>query len=355
MTDEEKPPAPPAEDFATLLEQDVARKNYTVGSIARGVVVQIGPQEIYLDIGAKSEATIPTAELHDENGALNVKVGDTVEATVVKTTADGIILSRRLLKGAQAMEQLETAFRAGIPVQGRVAGVIKGGFEVQISGARAFCPQSQIDVKRGEDPKSYVGQTFDFKIIEFRERGKNLVVSRRKLLEGEAAALAEQTWKVAVPGAVLKGRIVSLADFGAFVDLGGVQGLVHISEISHERVARPADLLKPGQEVSVKVVKVDTEKGRISLSMKALEENPWDAAAGRLTEGDQLRGKLMRVVDFGAFVQVAPGVDGLIHSSQATPELMAEWKRTTPEHPEMEVRVLSIDRDRRRISLAPVL
>jgi len=341
-------------EFARLVAEEPARKTCEMGQVVKGLVVQLGQQDIFLDIGAKSEATIATAELLDKEGNLTVKVGDTIEATIVKMTAEGICVSRRMLQGSKSLEALETAVRANIPVQGKVIAAIKGGFEVSVLGQRAFCPFSQIDVRRATDPSAYVGQTMDFRIIEFRERGRNIVLSRRRLLEESAAATAREVWKAAVPGAVLEGTVVSLADFGAFVDLGGVQGLIHISEISHERVAKPSDHLKPGQTVMVKILKVDTEKGRISLSLKALAEDPWAATAARLKEGDVLRGRIVRIADFGAFVEIAPGVDGLIHVSQATPALIAEWKAQVAQRPEIEVRVISVDRERSRISLAPV-
>lgn len=354
MTDQtdEKPPA--TENFAELFAQEEARKSYEVGQIVRGLVVQIGEKETFLDVGAKSEASIATAELFDEGGAIMYKVGDTVEATVTGASADGIRLSRKLLQGAQARVALETAARTGIPVEGKVAGLVKGGFEINVAGLRAFCPHSQIDLRRTDDPQSFIGKVFDFRIIEYRERGKNIVVSRRRILEEAAAEAAQTTWKNAVPGAILTGTVASVTDFGAFVDLGGVRGLIHISEISYERVARAQDVLKVGQQVSVKVLKVEPEKNRISLSMKALAEDPWEAAASKLTEGDVLRGRLLRVVDFGAFVEIASGVDGLIHVSQTTPEVLAQWKGQVASHPEIEVRIVRVDHERKRISLAPV-
>jgi len=354
MTDEAGEKPPETENFAELFAREEARKSYEIGQIVRGRVVQIGEKETFLDIGAKSEAAIATAELLDEAGAMLYKVGDMVEATVTASTMEGMRLSRRLLQGAQARLALETAARSGIPVEGKVAGLVKGGFEIQISGLRAFCPHSQIDLRRTDDPQSYVGKTFEFRIIEYRERGKNIVVSRRRILEEVAAEAAQATWKTAVPGAIINGTIASVTDFGAFVDLGGVRGLIHISEISYERVAKASDVLAVGQQVSVKVLKVEPDKNRISLSMKALAEDPWEAAASRLNEGDVLRGRLLRVVDFGAFVEVATGVDGLIHVSQTTPENLAQLKTQVSSHPEMEVRVVRVDHERKRISLSPV-
>jgi small subunit ribosomal protein S1 len=354
MTDEIDPTPPADENFAELFAKEEARKSYEVGQIVRGRVVQVGDKETFLDVGAKSEAGIATAELLDDAGVMLYKVGDLVEATVTSSNADGIRLSRKLLQGAQARQALEMAARTGIPVEGKVAGLVKGGFEINIAGLRAFCPHSQIDLRRTDDPQSFIGKTFDFRIIEYRERGKNIVVSRRRILEEAAAEAAQETWKTAVPGAVLTGTIASLTDFGAFVDLGGVRGLIHISEISYERVARAQDVLAVGQQVTVKVLKVEPEKNRISLSMKALAEDPWEAAIAKLNEGEVIRGRLLRVVDFGAFIEIATGVDGLIHVSQSTPETLLQWKGEVASHPEMEVRIVRIDHERKRISLAPV-
>ena len=354
MTDPNAKTPPEEGEFARLLAEGAATKSYQVGQTVRGQVVHIGSADVFLDVGAKTEATMALAELTDDQGNLTVKQGDMVEGTVMSVTADGILVSRKITRGAQALAVLDTAFKAGLPVQGRVAKVIKGGFEVTIGGLRAFCPLSQIDLRRASEPASYVGQTLEFRIIELKEKGRSVVLSRRTLLEEQATAAAEETWKMVVPGALMTGKVTSLADFGAFVDLGGVQGLIHISEISYERVENPGDRLKPGQEVTVKVLRVDALKKRISLSLKALSEDPWEAVAARLSPGDTVRGRLMRVADFGAFIEMAPGVDGLVHVSAATPQLISEWRQIVSSHPEVEVRVLQVDLERRRISLAPV-
>ena len=205
------------------------------------------------------------------------------------------------------------AAASGMPVEGKVAAVIKGGYEVAVAGLRAFCPFSQMDVRRVDAPEVYVGRVLEFRISRYAEQGRNIVLSRRALLEEQGAKAAEETRKKIVVGALLPGTVASLADFGAFVDLGGVQGLVPVSEISHSRVGRPADRLHLGQAVTVKVLKVDDAKGKITLSLKALEGDPWAAVPGQLRERQIVRGRAARMTDFGVFVELLPGVDGLLH------------------------------------------
>src|SRR5262245_27534689 len=225
------------EDFATLFAREGARQALEVGQVVKGRVLQIAEETIFVDVGGKGEALIDRAELTDDNGHVTVKVGDEVEATVVRT-GDEIRLSYRLLQGVQARERLAVAAQTGLPVDGRVAGVNKGGYEVRVAGLRAFCPFSQMDLRRVDAPELYVGRVLEFRISKYSEQGRNIVLSRRVLLEEQAALAAEETRKKIVPGAVLPGTVVSLADFGAFVDLGGVQGLVPGSEVSNWRLAR---------------------------------------------------------------------------------------------------------------------
>jgi small subunit ribosomal protein S1 len=342
---------PPAEDFATLFAQAQGRAVLQRGQVVKGRVVQIGEESVFVDVGSKGEAWIDRAELSDDEGRLQVAVGDEVEATVV-ATGDEVRLSHKIRQGAQAREALATAAASGVPVEGKVAAVIKGGYEVTVAGLRAFCPFSQMDVRRVETPEELVGRVLEFRITSFAENGRNIVLSRRRLLEEQAARNAEDTLKKVVPGAVLPGTVVSLADFGAFVDLGGVQGLVPISEISHSRVARPADRLHVGETVTVKVLRVDQEKGRISLSLKALEGDPWVAVAGRLRDRQVVRGRAVRATDFGVFVELLPGVDGLLHTSEISRGRQAAMREAAASGAEIDVMVVSIDLDKRRVALA---
>src|SRR2546425_6668621 len=304
-----------AKDFATLFAREAARPTLEVGQIVKGRVIQIAAESVFVDVGGKGEAWIERAELTDEEGRLRVAVGDEVEATVV-STGDEVRLSHKLRQGAQARQALAVAAQTGIPVEGKVAAVIKGGYEVTVGGLRGFCPLSQMDIRRVDAAEEYVGRVLEFRVTTFSDNGRNLVLSRRRLLEERAAEAAEETRKKIAPGAVLTGIVASLADFGAFVDLGGVQGLVPLSELSHSRASRPADLVRVGDAVTVKVLRVDQEKGRISLSLKALEGDPWGTVAGRLRERQGGRGGGVGSTEVGVFVELLPGVDGLLHITE---------------------------------------
>src|SRR6185369_802088 len=229
-----------SEDFATLFARHEAGPALERGQVVRGRVIQIRGEHIFVDVGGKGEAWIDRGELTDDDGQLRVAIGDEVEATVV-STGDEVRLSHKLRQGAQAREALGMAAQSGMPVDGKVAAVIKGGYEVTVGGLRAFCPQSQMDLRRAAAPEEYVGRVLEFRITKYAENGRNIVLSRRQILEEQAAVAAEETRKRIVPDAVLPGVVASLADFGAFIDLGGVQGLVPMSELSHSRVGRAAD------------------------------------------------------------------------------------------------------------------
>lgn len=341
----------PAEDFATLFAHEDATPTLHEGQIVKGRVVQISDDSVFVDIQEKGEAIIARAELEDDQGNLEVGVDDEVEATVISTDGE-IRLSRKLLKGMKARALLESAVANGLPVEGRVSGVIKGGYEVAVAGLRAFCPFSQIDTRRVESSDVYLNQVLEFRVTRYGDNGRNIVLSRRQLLEEGARKAAEETRRKIVPGAVLPGTVSSLTDFGAFVDLGGVQGLVHLSELSHSRVVKPADLLKVGQEISVKVLKIDEKNGKIGLSMKALEGDPWAAVPGQLRERQIVKGRIVRAMDFGAFVELLPGVDGLLHLSEVPRSQQGQVKEAAAAQEEITVMVLGIDPEKKRISLA---
>src|SRR5882672_4298869 len=341
-----------AEDFATLFAREAVRPVLEVGQIVKGRVIHIAAESVFVDVGGKGDAWIERAELTDEEGRLRVAVGDEVEATVV-ATGDEIRLSHKLRQGAQARQALAVAAQSGIPVEGKVAAVIKGGYEVTVGGLRGFCPVSQMDIRRVDAAaaEEYVGRVLEFRITTFSENGRNLVLSRRRLLEERAAEAAEETRKKILPGAVLTGTVASLADFGAFVDLGGVQGLVPLSELSHSRVSRPADRLRVGEAVTVKVLRVDDEKGKISLSLKALEGDPWVAVPGRLRERQVVRGRAVRATDFGVFVELLPGVDGLLHVSEIPRHQQGAMREAVAANAEIAVMVVGIDSGKRRVAL----
>lgn len=339
------------EDFATLFAREGAKRALHTGQVVKGRILQIGEEDVFVDVGGKGEATIARAELTDADGTLTVKAGDEIEATVVRG-GDEIRLSYKLLQGIQARENLAVAAQTGMPVDGKVAAVIKGGYEVTVAGLRAFCPFSQMDLRRTETPEAHVGRVYQFRISRYSDQGRNIVLTRRVILEEDAAAAAEETKKKLVVGALLPGTVTSLTDFGAFVDLGGVQGLVPASEISHSRVGKPADRLHVGESVTVKVLKVDDAKGRISLSMKALESDPWTQIAGRLKDRQIVRGRAARMTDFGVFVELLPGVDGLLHLTEIPRSRHGEMKKAAENGEELIVLVTSIDLDKKRISLA---
>src|SRR5213594_3522556 len=340
-----------AEDFATLFAREAVRPVLEVGQIVKGRVIHLAAESVFVDVGGKGEAWIERAELTDGEGKLRVAVGDEVEATVV-STGDEIRLSHKLRQGAQARQALAMAAQTGIPVEGKVAAVIKGGYEVTVGGLRGFCPHSQMDLRRAESTEEYVGRVLEFRIMPYIDNGRNLVLSRRRLLEERAAEMAEETRKKILPGAVLAGTVASLADFGVFVDLGGVQGLVPLSELSHSRVSRPADLLRVGDAVSVKVLRVDQEKGRISLSLKALEGDPWTAVAGRLRERQVVRGRAVRSTEFGVFVELLPGVDGLLHITEIPRSRQGALREAAAGQAEVTVLIVNVDQEKRRIALA---
>ena len=354
------------EDFAALLGQferqhgSQTKRQPQVGDLVHGRVASIGREQVYVNLGIKSDAVIDIQDVTDADGNVALKVGDPVDMTVSAVDADsGMLLlgskHGRRMHGAAGLEQ---AFEQHLPVEGTVTGVIKGGVEVEMAGVRAFCPASQVSLQFVEDLSSYVGQRLAFRITKF-EGGKhtNLVVSRRELLEEERRAKAEELRAQVVPGAVLPGTVTSLQDYGAFVDLGGVEGMVHISELAYERVRHPSDLLSPGQQVEVAVLRVDATDNpkhpqKIALSLRALAKNPWTDAEREFPVGSTVKGRVTRVQPFGAFVELVPGLEGMVHIS----ELGAGRRVNHPNEvvnagDEVEATVLSVDLDKRRIAL----
>ena len=344
------------ESFADLLEASTESPGRRVhpGDTISGRVAKIGKDTIFVDLGGKSEGIAEIQEFLDKEGNLTVKQGDWVEMRVA-SVRDGIHLSKGIkVHGADALEILREAQQNLIPVEARVSSVVKGGFEIDLSGIRAFCPLSQIDLFFCEKPEEHIGARYSFRIMEIKERGKNIIVSRRVLLEEEQEEKSKATLERLKPDLECEGKITKLTDFGAFVDIGGIEGMVHISEISHVRINRPSEILKSGQLVKVKVMKIESDKeGRpkISLSIKALEPDSWDKGLG-FEEGDIIRGKVSRLTDFGAFVEVAPGVDGLVHISEISYERISHPSKLLHEGDLVDLLVMGIDRETRRISLS---
>ncbi len=342
------------EDFASMFEASLQAKRVERGETIEGTVVAIGSEVVFVDVGGKGEATIDVDELKDDQGQIDVTVGDRIQAVVV-STGGGLRLSRRLARGAATDRQLEDAFQTGLPVEGRVEGAVKGGYEVRIGRHRAFCPFSQIGIVPN-DPTPHEGQVYAFRIIEYGEGGRNLVVSRRALLEEEQQARADEVRRSVTPGAVLTGRVTSVREFGAFVDLGGaVQGLLHVSEMGWSRVSDPSDVVKPGDEITVKVLRVDEDKGRISLSFKQLIDDPWSKVGDTYAVGQVRNGRVTRVAEFGAFVELEPGVEGLAHESTFPPTGRPRgWSATLAPGTDVVVEILGIDLERKRMSIALV-
>ena len=341
------------ENFARMLEASLAPRVYREGDAVEGTLVAIGPEVAFINVGGKGEATIDLEELKDPDGDIRVKVGDNVNALVVSTIG-GLKLSHKLARGAATRQRLGDAFRAGLPVEGRVEKEIKGGFEVRIGGQRAFCPISQMDSSFTADPSIHVGKAYTFRILTCEEESKKLVVSRRALLKEEEAEKAEEIRRAVVPGAVLPGRVVSVLGYGAFVDLGGgVQGLLHVSEMGWSRVENPSEVVRPGDEITVKVLRVDGDGGKISLGLKQLQADPWSTVAEKYKVGQALMGKVTRVADFGAFIELEPGIDALAHLSMFTPTGTRDgWKAAVPPGAAVAVEILSLDLERKRIGVA---
>jgi len=343
-----------SESFAQLFEESLAKQEMRVGSILKGKVTAIVGDNVTVNAGLKSEGIIPLDQFKDDQGHVTVQVGDEVDVAL-DAVEDGFgetRLSREKAKRSEAWVTLRAAFEAGQPVTGTVNGKVKGGFTVEIGAIRAFLPGSLIDVKPVKDTSFIEGKTLEFKIIKLDQKRNNVVVSRRAAMlsqeGGEHSALLEKLQE----GQTITGTVKNLTDYGAFVDLGGVDGLLHITDIAWKRVKHPAELLTIGQEIRVRVLKFDRDKMRVSLGMKQLGDDPWAELAERYPKGTRLTGKVTNITDYGCFVEIEMGVEGLVHVSEM------DWTNKNI-HPakvvqlgeEVEVMVLDIDQERRRISL----
>ena len=340
------------EDFAAMFEASEKARQFKRGQTIEGRIVSIGAKVAFVDIGGKGEAEIDVAELKDADGDIDVNVGDRIAAMVVSTSG-GITLSRKGVRNAATQRELEDAYRAGLAVEGKVVQEVKGGYEVRVARERAFCPLSQIDIIRTENAAVHVGQTYRFKIIEYKEGGRNVVVSRRKQLEEEQRANADEMRKSIVPGAVITGRVVSVPDFGAFVDLGGgIQGLLHVSEMSWTRVSNPNEVVAPGDEITVRVLRVDDANGKIALGLKQLQDDPWTTAPEKFPVGTVRTGRVARIAEFGVFVELEPGFTGLLPAAETGTDRGVDLRRAFPIGSEVQVVVLEVDAAARRIRLS---
>ncbi|HVT45498.1 MAG TPA: S1 RNA-binding domain-containing protein [Thermoanaerobaculia bacterium] len=334
-------------DAATFAEAMEASLNFDPieqGSVLAGTIVSISGDDAFVSYGGPSEAVIAAGELEGLN------IGDVVEGVVVESGAQ-VRISRKMLAGRASLERIRQAWASSIPVEGKVTARNKGGFDVTVGGMRAFCPLSQIDLGKIADAEAYVGQTFEFRIIELSDDGRKFVVSRSAILKEEAAARAVEARKTIVPGAVLSGTVRSIMPFGAFVDLGGVDGLVHVSELSRRRINDPKEIVQLGQEVTVTVIRVEDDGKRISLSMKDQEPDPWETIADRYPVGSEFSGRVARGADFGIFVELEPGIDGLVHVSQL-PLGVKQDDESIAVGAHVQGWVRDVDTKKKRVSLA---
>ena len=343
-----------SESFAELFEQSMVGQNMTPGSIITAHVMQVKNDVIIVDAGLKSEGVIPIEEFYNESGEITIVVGDEVEVAL-ETVEDGFgetKLSKEKAQRIRTWDTLEKAFEASEIITGVINGKVKGGFTVEVGGIRAFLPGSLVDIRPVRETAYLEGKPLEFKVIKLDRHRNNVVVSRREVLQEEFSAEREQLLEHLQEGVVLQGVVKNLVDYGAFVDLGGIDGLLHITDMSWKRVKDPSEVVEVGQEVEVKVLKFDRERVRVSLGLKQLGEDPWVDIARRYPEHTRLFGKVTNITDYGSFVEIEEGVEGLVHVSEM------DWanKNVNPGKmvsvgQEVEVMVLEIDEERRRISL----
>jgi small subunit ribosomal protein S1 len=325
-------------------------REFKEGSIVKGSVLEIRPREVLVDIGYKSEGVIPRAEFEDVE---DLQVGDEVEVLLMRLENDQgmVVLSKEKAAYKQNWDKIVQVAKEGSPIKGKVRGVVKGGLAVYI-GVEAFLPGSQIDIMPPKDLSQYVGQTYDFKIVKIIEDRKNVVLSRRELIEQERHEKRQRFLEATKEGDIVVGAVKNLTEFGAFIDLDGMDGLLHITDMTWGRLNHPSDLLKVGQELRVKVLKIEMDKGRVSLGLKQTEKNPWEETERRFPVGQRVKGKVTNLVPYGAFVQIDEGVEGLIHVS----ELSWTKRITRPSDvlslgQEVEAIVLGVNKDEQKISL----
>ena len=364
-TDEaELTPAPSLEQpeetsFAELFESRPSmtdRKKLQPGDTVQGKVVLITRDTVFIDFGYKAEGWATIEDFLDAEGQSTIAVGSEVSLTLIEYTPSGARLGTTLRKalGTPGRDLLQRAYEADLPVEGMILKVNKGGLEVDIGGARAFCPLSQIDIHYCENPEALVGTNQKFQVLRIEEEGRNVLLSRRAVLQAEREAQAAKVREALTVGAVLDGTVTRLTPFGAFVDLGGLEGLLHISEISRQQVADPADRLQTGQSVKVQVLRFEQgEKGedRISLSMKSLEPDPWQEELP-FQEGAMVSGLVRHLAPYGAFVELTPGLEGLIHISELSDRRITHPQQVLSPGQTVTVKILEIDRDRQRVSLS---
>jgi len=343
-----------SESFAELFEQSLVSQSLTPGTIITGTVVEIRDDVVVVNAGLKSEGIVPIYQFRSTNGELEVAVGDSVEVSL-EAIEDGYgetRLSREKAKRAMVWDKLENAFQSEDTIQGKISGKVKGGFTVDINDIRAFLPGSLVDVRPVRDPAYLEGKDLDFRIIKLDRKRNNVVVSRRAVVELEFSAEREQLLADLEEGSIVTGVVKNLTDYGAFIDLGGIDGLLHITDMAWKRVRHPSEVVNVGDELEVRVLRFDRERNRVSLGLKQLGDDPWSDLARRYPVGSRLFGHVSNITDYGCFVEIEDGVEGLVHVSEM------DWtnKNINPAKvvqtgDEVEVMVLEIDEERRRISL----
>lgn len=343
------------ESFAELFEQSQANlAKLKPGAIVTGTVVDVRTDVVVINAGLKSEGIVPIEQFRNDDGEIDIAVGDTVKVALdsLENGFGETVLSREKAKRAMVWDELEEALEKNETITGKISGKVKGGFTVDIKDVRAFLPGSLVDVRPVRDPVYLEGKELEFKLIKLDRKRNNVVVSRRAVVESEHSEEREALMEKLVEGAKLKGVVKNLTDYGAFVDLGGIDGLLHITDMAWKRVRHPSEVVEVGQELDVRVLKYDRERNRVSLGLKQLGEDPWDNIARRYPSNTRVFGKVSNVTDYGAFVEIEPGVEGLVHVSEM------DWtnKNVNPQKvvqvgDELEVMVLDVDEERRRISL----
>ena len=343
-----------SESFSEMFEQSLANKNIRPGMILMGLVIDVTPDVVIINVGLKSEAVVPLDQFKNERGEVEVKPGDQIEVAL-DAVEDGngeTRLSREKAKRARTWTRLEQAFNEGEIVTGIISGRVKGGFTVDIETVRAFLPGSLVDVRPVRDTAYLENKPLEFKVIKLDQKRNNVVVSRRAVVEQEFSAERNALMDNLQEGAVVKGTVKNLTDYGAFVDLGGIDGLLHITDMAWKRVKHPSEVVKVGDEVDVRILKFDRERSRVSLGLKQLGADPWENIARRYPPNTRVFGKITNIADYGAFVEIEDGVEGLVHVSEM------DWtnKNVNPAKvvqtgQEVEVMVLDVDEERRRISL----
>jgi len=342
------------ESFAALFEESIAKSNMKAGEVISAEVVRIDHNFVVVNAGLKSEAFVPVEEFLNDQGELEVQVGDYVSVAIdaLENGYGDTILSRDKAKRLASWLNLEKALESGEIISGTVTGKVKGGLTVMVNGIRAFLPGSLVDVRPIKDTTPYEGKTLEFKVIKLDRKRNNVVLSRRAVVEATLGEERQKLMETLKEGAIVNGIVKNITDYGAFVDLGGIDGLLHITDLAWRRVRHPSEVLSVGQEITAKILKFDQEKNRVSLGVKQLGEDPWVGISRRYPQGTRLFGKVTNLTDYGAFVEIEAGIEGLVHVSEM------DWtnKNVAPSKvvqlgDEVEVMVLDIDEDKRRISL----